>query len=66
MNYSKGFPFIFITQVVYAACIFLTYPINLFPVYTIILNSRLSKNYINRHETESGQPTNAENGSEEP
>lgn len=48
MNYSIGFPFIFVFMVLYSLCIFLTYPINLFPVYTVVLNSSWSRNFLDK------------------
>lgn len=46
LNFVKDYPFIFFLQIVYAAFIFLTFPINMFPIYTILLNSKVSKGYI--------------------
>ena len=48
MNYSIGFPIIFVVMILYSICIFLTYPINLFPVYTVVLNSGWSRAYLDK------------------
>jgi len=57
MNFSKGYPLVFLLQIIYAACIFLTYPINLFPVYTIFLNSTLSRAHLSKSSDEQDRST---------
>ena len=46
MNYSIGYPVIFVLMMVYSMCIFISFPLYLFPVYTIILNTGPSKKYL--------------------
>ena len=45
-NLIEYSPLIHALSLVYIGCIFMTYTINLFPVYTIMLNTKWSRDYI--------------------
>jgi len=46
LTFSKQYTVIFVLTIIYAVIVFLTYPLHLFPVYTIIINTRWCKRYI--------------------
>lgn len=46
LSFPKTYTFLLIFTVIFGAIVFLTYPLHLFPIYTIFLNSRLSKQYL--------------------
>jgi Transmembrane amino acid transporter protein len=51
-NFIEFSPLIHALGLTYIGCIFMTYPLNLFPVYTIMLNSKWSRDYIGPNNTE--------------
>jgi len=57
ISFSKDYLVIFALTILYGLAIFLSYPINLFPIYTALLETSVFKDYIVAGEDESAQET---------
>lgn len=49
-NFIEESPLVHALALVYIGCIFMTYPLNLFPVYTVMLNTKWSRDYIGKYD----------------
>jgi len=47
-NFGTNYVFIFVIEIIYSTCIFLSYPLNFFPVYKILERTRCSLDYIRK------------------
>jgi len=57
LSFSKNYLVIFALTILYGLAIFLSYPINLFPIYTALLETSVFKDYIVAGEDKSAQET---------
>lgn len=51
-NFGTNYVFIFVIEIIYSTCIFLSYPLNFFPVYKILERTRCSLDYIRKAKPE--------------